>query len=106
MGLNINVHRVTPNDSGADFKSLKGDEWDSIRHSGDREFALYKPMVSIAADKNDPTSDWIFHRPSNIADCIVWVNNNNDIPDVNKPRLINILSRMNVEHDLWFYFGY
>lgn len=103
MGINISVHRVTKYGDECEFSSLPSDEWDSLRHVGDLEFAQ-QPFDELNCYKNDLTHDYFLCRPKDFHAIKRWVYEN--IPKGNQDRLTGMIERMKDDKDLWFYFIY
>lgn len=109
MGINIIVYRiksVEEDEWGSKYFNIeKYENWDHYRHVGDREFAnsvefdtRWDGDITIEESRYN---DRDYLRPSNFNDARKWVEEN--IENINKKRLLDILNIMEKETDLYFY---
>lgn len=104
MGLNIIVYKYIGIETIEEFNSqyecdhVDRQEWfDSLRYAGDKDFVIENAFEEIGCEK-------IYYRPSNIEDCLKWVDGR--IIENNKERLVNVLRRMNDDNSLVFRFSW
>lgn len=115
MGIHISVHKILGIEEQSDsypecmYKYFKKEEhptWDWIRHSGDNEFWLNDSFDWVMRYEGDDGDDWegAYHRPKDLDAAIKWVNEN--IVEINRPRLVEILTEMKYDQQLYFRCSY
>jgi len=111
MGLHIIAYRIVGVDEdegwgGRKIKFLKTEEYrafDSVRHSGDREFAALE-FVKHPDDGDD--FEERYYRPKDIVAAKEWVKTTDQMPDFNRPRLLKLLEDMEADPTIYLYFSW
>lgn len=115
MGINISLVRLLSIDREygegqiATFRTEDVEWFDWIRYVGDRQFSQYLLRENChGISENDGATYPDFGarflcRPKDVEAAKEWVRTQAVVPDVNKPRLLQALSAMAKESDLWFY---
>jgi|GEM_PF-5565781 len=112
MGLNIIAYRITGVDevegwSGKTEKHLTTEsykQFDSLRYSGDRDFASDIEWQKHPDDGED--FEERYYRPKDLEKAKIWVGETDKVPDCNKPRLIKLLDDMEKDPTIYLYFSY
>lgn len=94
MGVNIRVYKIIDQKVNSYHES-----WDSVRYSGDSEFAL----MPLSSYQYSPKTDMDGHlyRPSNFDEAENWVKEN--IPIDNQDRFFKIFEEMKIDPTLYFF---
>ena len=97
MGLNIGIIKY---DQGKYVQHLDWSVWDGCRHVGDHFFCSNHPE---AVYNKEADSEDIEYRPKDFAEWRDFVNqaNEEDIPAINKPRLLALLDILEANENLW-----
>jgi len=87
------------------YKATEHPEFDSMRHSGDREFVYSEDLdwITLIDDPKDPAS-YIYQRPSDLTKATNWVKDN--IDENNQSRLIDLFEEMRENVNLYIYVSY
>jgi hypothetical protein len=112
MGLHIIAYRIIGIDteedySGKPIKYLKTESYkgfDSIRHSGDGDFATDIEFIKHPDDGED--FEERYYRPKDIEQAKQWVLNSGKIPDCNQSRLLKLLEDMSIDPLLYICFSW
>jgi len=107
MGINLFVKKVIGktteelwNGKTVPFYETEALEtFDSIRHSGDREFVVENEFVFM--DDQNPVEEQELARPKDFAKCREWVKNTR-YPEGNKNRLLGALDMLENDESLVF----
>ena len=107
MGVHISVRKITGktmeklwNNKEIPYYTVECQEWwDTIRHSGDREFILENEFTAV--DTDNEVEEQEYFRPTNFEKSINWVNET-QLPESNKQRLLTALNRMKDDETLCF----
>lgn len=95
MGMNIIVCRSVV---GKDRERVA--EWDSVRHSGDRDF--YAEGSATAAWEQFDEDHKAYWRPDT-SHMREWLANSPSVPEMNRPRLLALLDLIDRDPNVWVY---
>jgi len=80
------------------YETEKQDWFDSLRYSGDNDFILMNKFTAV--DLENPIEEQEFFRPTNFGKTRNWVEEN--IIDINQPRLLEALDKMEADENICF----
>ena len=104
MGVHIRLERVKDVNEH-DFREVSKEfNFDTLRHSGDEEFASSDLWEGITCC-NHYCCDYLFNRPKDFEKTRKWIDNN-IVPDGNKKRLLSLIDILKNNKDLYLYFSW
>lgn len=103
MGINIGISRYKGTEWINDKQVHSWEWWDGCRHTGDSEF-IGDNFEKVYKEGIDYTE--IVWRPKNFDEARKYVLESKDIPDGNKPRLLDLLSKLENDEELWINVSY
>lgn len=108
MGINISIYKINTirDDDGYLTEETRVNDavgWDGLRYAGDKEFA-FSSVCDFAVTDRFPNPETSYFRPSDIDKARLWVNEN--LPEGNRKRYLDIFDLMEKDKTLYFYFGW
>lgn len=114
MGIHIRVSRLlrieTEESSyGVRYWKTEKTGFDYLRHAGDKEFWWHFMEQEHKTEYKYPDHqdfEDAFFRPIDFDALVNWIKTGGDVPDGNKPRLLNVLEQMRQDPQLYFSCSY
>lgn len=105
MGLNISIYRIDQTEGLWELDKVSSEYWDTMRYASDKEFAgnpFLESITEIDHISGQPLES--YHRPTDFIALREWIMSN--IQEDSRKRYLNILSLMQQDPNLFFYFSY
>lgn len=84
------------------YEAENVDWWDTLRHSGDRDFILSTEFNCV--DNDNEVEEQEYFRPKDFAKTRQWVRDN--VVGMNQPRLLEALVKMELDESLAFHWSW